>query len=144
MTWWMWLTGGLVLMLVELLTPSGFFIMFFGLGALTVGVLGAVGLVEARWVAWLLFTLISLGYVTLFRTKAQGWFQAPPPPDVDLLVGVLAVPQGTIEPGAVGRVEVRGTAWSGRNIGTSVLVPGQRCTVTNVDGLLLDVRPEQP
>lgn len=144
MTWWMWLTGGLVLMLAELLTPSGFFIMFFGLGALTVGVLGGLGLVETGWVAWLLFTLTSLGYVTLFRAKAQRWFQAPPPPDVDLLVGVLAVPQGTIEPGAVGRVEVRGTAWSGRNVGVSVLVPGQRCTVVNVDGLLLDVRPEQP
>ena len=94
----MWFAGGLVLMVAELATPSGFFIMFFGLGALTVGVLARVGLAQAGWAQWLLFTLLSLGYLLLFRGKLQARFQAPPPPDVDSLVGVLAVPQGLIEP----------------------------------------------
>ena len=40
----MWLAGGLVLLVIELVTPSGFFVMFFGLGALTVGVLERLGL----------------------------------------------------------------------------------------------------
>ena len=39
----MWLALGLVLLVIELATPSGFFVMFFGLGALTVGVLDAPG-----------------------------------------------------------------------------------------------------
>jgi len=142
MEWWVWLAGGLVLMVAELVTPSGFFIMFFGLGALTVGVLARSGLAESGWAQWLLFTLFSLGYVLLFRGQLARRFQIPPPPAVDSFVGVLAVPQGEIEPGAVGRVEVRGSSWSARNVGTVPIYIGQRCTVVSVDGLLLAVRPE--
>ena len=138
----MWLAGGLVLMVAELATPSGFFIMFFGLGALTVGIASRVGQIEAPWAQWLLFTALSLAYLLLFRGKLQQRVQPPPPPPVDSLVGVLAIPQSPIEPGAVGRVEVRGSPWSARN-GASVPVnTGQRCTVIGVDGLLLTVRPE--
>lgn len=138
----MWFAGGLALMVLELATPSGFFVMFFGLGALTVGVLQRVGVVEAGWLQWLLFTVLSLGYLLVFREKLQTRFQAPPPLDVDSFVGVLAVPQGAIEPGAVGRVEVRGSTWSARNVATEPIYTGQRCTVVSVDGLLLAVRPE--
>jgi hypothetical protein len=142
MDWWMWMAGGLALMVLELLTPSGFFIMFFGLGALTVGVLARVGVVEAWWLEWLLFTVLSVGYLLLFRGKLQAMFQAPPLRPVDSLVGVLAVPQDAIAPGAVGRVEVRGSTWSARNLGDVALAHGQRCTVVSVDGLLLGVKPE--
>jgi len=142
MLWWMWLAGGLALMVLELATPSGFFILFFGLGALTVGALQRLGVVEAGWLQWLLFTALSLGYLLIFREKLQARFQAPPPLDVDSLVGVLAVPQGAIEPGDVGRVEVRGSTWSARNVATVPIYTGQRCTVVTVDGLLLGVRPE--
>jgi hypothetical protein len=142
MQWWMWLAGGLALMVAELATPSGFFIMFFGLGALTVGVLARLGAVEALWAQWLLFTALSLAYLLLFRSQLQAWFDVPPPPPVDSLVGVLAVPQGAIEPGEVGRVEVRGSSWSARNVGAAPVYTGQRCTVVSVEGLLLAVRPE--
>jgi len=142
MEWWLWFAGGLVLMVAELATPSGFFIMFFGLGALTVGVLARLGVAEAGWSQWLLFTLLSLGYLLLFRGKLQDRFQAPPPPAVDSLVGVLAVPQSAIEPGAVGRVEVRGSTWSARNVAPVAIATGQRCVVVSLDGLLLTVRPE--
>jgi membrane protein implicated in regulation of membrane protease activity len=142
MEWWMWLAGGLVLMVAELATPSGFFIMFFGLGALTVGVLARLGLVAAPWAEWLLFTVLSLAYLLVFRGKLQQRVQAPPPLAVDSLVGVLAVPQAGIDPGQVGRVEVRGSTWNARNGAVVPLHIGQRCTVVSVDGLLLTVRPE--
>jgi membrane protein implicated in regulation of membrane protease activity len=142
MDWWMWIAGGLVLLVLELATPSGFFIMFFGLGAVTVGVLARVGLVQEWWLQWLLFTVVSVVYLLLFRNKLQSRFQAPPPAQVDSLVGVLAVPKASIEPGAVGPVEVRGSAWSARNLAAVAISTGQRCTVVSVDGLLLGVRPE--
>jgi inner membrane protein len=142
MEWWMWFAGGLVLMVAELATPSGFFIMFFGLGALTVGALARLGVVESGWAQWLLFTLVSIGYLLVFRGQLQQRFQIPPPPDVDSIVGVLAVPQDAIEPGAVGRVEVRGSAWSARNVASIAIASGQRCIVVSMDGLLLGVRPE--
>jgi membrane protein implicated in regulation of membrane protease activity len=142
MTWWMWVAGGLVLMVLELATPSGFFIMFFGLGALTVGALTGATLLVSPWVQWLLFTALSIVYLMLFRGSVQTRFQAPPPPDIDSLVGALAVPQGSIEPGGVGKVEVRGSSWSARNVAAAPITIGQRCIVTSIDGLLLGVRPE--
>ena len=36
--WWHWIVGGIVLILAELVIPS-FFIVWFGLGALFVGLL---------------------------------------------------------------------------------------------------------
>lgn len=142
MVWWMWFAAGLALMAAELATPGGFFIMFFGLGAMTVGLLSGLGVVGTDWLQWLLFTVISLGYLVLFRGKLQKRFEPPPAAIMDPLVGVLAVPQDAIEPGAVGRVEVRGSAWSARNVAPATLTIGQRCTVVSVDGLLLSVRPE--
>ena len=142
MDWWWWMALGFILLVLELATPSGFFIMFFGFGALTVGLLSGLGIVASGLVQWLIFTVASVGYLFLFRGKLQKRFQAPPPPDVDSLVGVLALPQEALEPGAVGRVEVRGSTWSARNLGTVVLNPGQRCLVVTVEGLLLGVRAE--
>ena len=42
----MWLAAGFVLLVLELATPSGFFIMFFGVGAILTGVLASVGLLD--------------------------------------------------------------------------------------------------
>jgi membrane protein implicated in regulation of membrane protease activity len=68
--------------------------------------------------------------------------QAPRPSNVDSLVGVLAIVQERLLPGAVGRVEVRGAAWSARNASQSTLEIGQRSRVASADGLQLSVVPE--
>ena len=138
----MWLAGGLVLMVIELATPSGFFVMFFGLGALTVGILTRLGLAGPLWLEWLLFTVTSLAYVLLFRGRMQQRVQHPESKEVDSLVGELATPRERIPAGNVGRVELRGTVWSARNDSSSSIEPGMRCRVIRVDGLLLFVRPE--
>src|SRR5918993_1759606 len=124
MTWWMWIAGGLVLMVLELATPSGFFIMFFGLGALTVGALTGAALLVSPLAQWLLFTALSVVYLLLFRGSFQKHFPSLPPPDIDSLVGALAVPQGGIEPGSVGKVEVRGSSWSARNVADAPITIG--------------------
>ena len=138
----MWLAGGLALVVLEVATPSGFFIIFFGLGALTVGVLARFAVVEAWWAQWLIFTALSVVYLALFRGRLQSKFQNPPQASMDSIVGVLAVVQERLAPGAVGRVEVRGAAWSARNTSDAALDVGQRCRVVSVDGLLLTVVPE--
>ena len=138
----MWLAGGLVLMVIELATPSGFFIMFFGLGALTVGLLTRFGLAGPSWVEWLLFTALSVMYVLLFRNRLAQRLQLPQSVEVDSLVGELATPRERIAPGAVGRIELRGANWNARNDSPVMIEPGQRCRVVKVDGLLLFVKPE--
>ena len=142
MEWWLWLAGGLALVVAELATPSGFFILFFGVGALTVGTLARLGIVQAEWLQWLLFTVLSVVYLLLFRGRLETRMKMPPPPNVDSFVGVLAVAQERLSPGVVGKVEVRGASWSARNTSGVTLEPGQRCKVVSVDGLLLTVVPE--
>ena len=103
---WLWLAAGLVLLVIELATPSGFYVMFFGLGALTVGVLARLGLAGPAWMEWLLFTVASVAYLLLFRDRLRKRIQ-PPIDNVDKLVGEIAFPKERIAPGGVGRVELR-------------------------------------
>jgi membrane protein implicated in regulation of membrane protease activity len=143
MNWWIWLAAGLALVVAELATPSGFFIIFFGLGAISVGLLDAFGLIDSLWIELALFSALSVAYLLLFRGRLQQKVQAPPPPTVDSLIGVLAIVQERLLPGVVGKVEVRGSTWSARNTSSVTLDPGQRARVAAVDGLTLTVVPEQ-
>ena len=138
----MWIAGGLALVVAELATPSGFFIIFFGLSALTVGLLTGLNVVTAMWAQWLVFTVLSVAYILLFRRRVESRMRIPPPPNIDSLVGVLAIVQERLLPGVVGKVEVRGSMWSARNTSTVTLDAGQRARVTAVDGLTLAVVPE--
>lgn len=142
MEWWLWLAGGLALVVAELITPSGFFIIFFGVGALAVGVLARLEIVTSLPMQGLLFTVLSVAALLVFRGRLQTTFQAPPPPSIDSFVGVLAVVQESLQPGLVGRVEVRGASWSARNTSNVTLAAGQRARVAGIDGLLLTVVPE--
>lgn len=70
--WWHWIVGGIVLVLAELMIPS-FFIVWFGLGALLVGLLTlAFDLsVTAQLATW---TLASIAMVVLwFRVFKQSF-----------------------------------------------------------------------
>lgn len=143
MDWWMWLAAGFVLLAVELATPSGFFVMFFGVGALFTGLLAALGALASPPAQWLTFTVASIVCLLLFRGKIQRQVEATGArPPVDSLVGEIAFPAETIAPGAVGRVSLRGSSWEGRNEGDVVLAVNQRCRVTRVSGLQLGVVAE--
>lgn len=142
MEWWLWLAGGLALVVAEIATPSGFFIIFFGLGALTVGALDAMNIVESLGVELLLFSILSVVYLLLFRGRLRAYVQMPQSASVDTLIGVLATVQEPMSPGVVGRVEVRGSMWAARNTSAVTLDAGQRARVAAVDGLTLAVIPE--
>ena len=137
----MWLAGGLVLMVIELVTPSGFFVLFFGLGALTAGVLAWLGIAESALAQWLIFTVASLTYLLLFRGRLQDRVKRGTT-EVDTLIGEVATARERIQPGELGRVDLRGTMWTGRNVAGAVIEPDQRCRVATVDGLIVGVQPE--
>lgn len=69
MEWWMWVLVGLLLLLVELVTPGGFYFIFFGIGAVVVGVLAGLGAGGLVWFQFLLFSILSLVSLWLFREK---------------------------------------------------------------------------
>ena len=142
MEWWLWIALGLALTVAELATPSGFFIIFFGLAGLTVGILTALDMAGGTWVQWLLFSVLSIGYILMFRGRLQAKVAVPESRDVDTLVGDLAIVQERLLPGVVGKVEVRGSMWSARNTSSVTLDAGQRARVAAVQGLTLTVVPE--
>ena len=72
---------------------------------------------------------------------------APQPPGgerVDSLVGESATCVDDVAPGALGKVELRGTAWTARNDGPAPLRRGERARVVRVEGLTLWIRAEAP
>ena len=144
MTWWMWVLLGLLLMLGEVLTPGGFFILFFGVGAVMVGFLAAFGLGPSLHVQILLFLALSVLSLVIFRKPMIRRFHRPTPDaPVDSLVGETAIALEDIAVNKVGRAELRGTTWSARNAGGADIARSQRCRVERVEGLLLLIRGEQ-
>ena len=138
--WWMWIVLGIVLTAIELLTPGGFFIIFFGIAALVVGLLDSAGVVERPWVEWLLFSVLAIVALRIFRKPLLAKLRANERTgEVDSLVGEMAVAAAAMAPGEHGRVELRGTMWTGHNVGTSPIAAAQRCRVVAVAGLQLDV-----
>jgi membrane protein implicated in regulation of membrane protease activity len=143
MTWWFWIALGLALSALELATPGGIFIIFFGVAALVIGLLALAGLSGPLWVQWLLFPVLALVSLRVFRRPILNRLGiGGNRGDVDSLVGEVAVTAETLAPGAHGRAELRGTTWSARNVDTVPIVPGQRCRVVAVQGLMLDLRSE--
>jgi inner membrane protein len=141
MIWWMWLVLGLFLLLLELLTPGGFYLFFFGVAATSVGLLAAAGLADNITVQWLLFGAVSLICVLFFRRPLVRRLKVGER-DVDSLVGEVAVCLKDIPANTIGQVELRGSNWSARNVGTAALFSGNRCRVEHIEGLTLFVRSE--
>ncbi len=122
------------------MTPGGFYLLFFGFGALCVGLLGLLGLAGPVWVQWFLFTLFSVLFLVLLRPRLLGRLRTADALVEDTLVGEFALVQNGIAPGALGKGELRGSTWTLANVGSVPLESGDRCRVERVEGLTLHVR----
>jgi membrane protein implicated in regulation of membrane protease activity len=143
MQWWHWAVLGLGLGLLELATPGGFFILFFGIGALLVSLLSLVGIAGPPWVQWVTFGALSIVSLFFFRDPLLRRMRASERNiPIDQLTSDIAVAKEDILPGAMGRAELRGSAWSALNIGGTALHRGQRCAVRKVEGLTLHLTAE--
>ena len=143
MYWWLWLVLGLIFVGLEVLTPGGFYVLFFGIGALAVGSLAGFGWSGPIWLQWLLFSAISLLSLLCFRPHLVRATRSKERPDpIDTLEGEIALLVDDLPPDAVGRAELRGTTWTVRNGDQRLLVRGQRCRVSRVDGLTLWIHGE--
>ena len=126
MQWWHWAVLGLVLGLLELATPGGFFILFFGVGALLVSLLshasgsagrcGCSGCCSASCPS----SPCSSSAIRCCAACAPSERTGP----IDSLTSDIAVAKEDILPGAVGRAELRGTSWSALNVGLAALHRG--------------------
>ena len=145
MEWWMWFVMGLALLMLEMATPGGFYFIFFGASAFVVGMLDLIGVTDSAWFEWMLFSIFAAGATTLFRQKMLNRFgPRMPSGEVDTLIGEVATTLEGIQPGAVGKAELRGSSWNAFNAGNRQLERGQRCRVERVDGLTIFIRAAEP
>lgn len=140
MSWWYWCLFGLILLLAELLSPGGFYLMFFGLGAMITGMLTLLLPAAPQWVQWIVFPIFSVVLVAAFRHRVLKRFSSGSKADVDSIIGERASALESINAGSLGMVQMRGSAWRARNSGTRTIQNGEECEVEQLDGLVLIVR----
>ncbi|HBY64156.1 MAG TPA: hypothetical protein DEH78_30410, partial [Solibacterales bacterium] len=127
MSWWAWVLFGFALLLAELLTPGGFYLLFFGVGAIGVGMalwflpLGATLQV-------LLFGCLSIGTLAVFRRRLVALRQTATP-RVDAIADDTAFALDDIPAGGWGKAELRGSSWNAKNVGDTPVKRAQRCRV---------------
>jgi membrane protein implicated in regulation of membrane protease activity len=139
MPWWIWVLAGLLLIGVEL-AASTLHIGLFAIGAFTVALLVAVGVEMPLWAELMTFTIVSVVAIVVVRPILIRKLKLDTKRVVDTMVGEQAITLDEIAPSGIGKAEMRGTTWSARNIGETVLTRGQRCVVTDIEGLLIHVR----
>jgi hypothetical protein len=141
MAWWMWMLLGFVLLVAELLTPGGLFTIFFGVGALAVGLLALMGLEFTLAIQVLIFVVLSGVSLALFRKPLlERLEKSNPKREVDSLAGEDATILEEIPAGGYGKAELRGSTWTAKNLGERPLQQSARARVEKVDGLTLWVR----
>lgn len=144
MTWWLWAFLGLFLLGSEIVTPGGFYMLFFGIGALVVGALVGLGMIHSEWMSWLLFSVFSVASLVILRPPLRRLMTADRGnvSSVDTMGGETAIVLDDLAPGATGKAECRGSTWNAHNAGDKPLLKGQRSLVDRVDGITLWIKPE--
>jgi membrane protein implicated in regulation of membrane protease activity len=143
MPWWIWLAGGLGLASLELIWGGGeLYLALLGAAAL------ATGFVELfmplpLWAQ--VFVFVTTGGLALLFARqrlSERLKYVPSSGPVDSLVGARVVALTDIAPNGDGKVELRGAAWSARNLGVMPIRRDRMCRVERVQGLTLWVREE--
>ena len=117
MTWWLWAFLGLFLLGSEIVTPGGFYMLFFGIGALVVGALVGLGMIHSEWMSWLLFSVFSVASLVILRPPLRRLMTADRGnvSSVDTMGGETAIVLDDLPPGATGKAEYRGSTWNAHN-----------------------------
>jgi len=138
---WLWLIGGIVLLIAEVIAP-GFFLMFIGAAAIATGLLSLllpVGIpLQLATFAILAVILVRVGGRRAYASKYD--FSTDPLLNDRagrLLGTVVTVVQPVDAHG--GRVRVGDGEWSARGGPAAV---GERVRIVDIDGNCLKVEPE--
>lgn len=144
MAWWAWLVLGIGLLGIEMfLIDAQFYLVFIGLAAALVGILGLVGVELPPWAQWLAFGVLAVIAMIVFRKRVYELVRGSAGQvEERLTVGDRVLVATRLEPGQTGRVEYRGSSWAARNTGAQAIEAGREAVIAQVDGLTLHVKPE--
>jgi inner membrane protein len=141
MEWWFWVSLGILVLLMEALTPGGFYLLFIGIAGVAVGALAPF--VHTLWVQIILFAVFSILFIAVFRRPlVKRLRKATPQSDVPEFIGETARATEFIAANSEGNIELRGSIWKARNAGDADLPANAMCTIVSRDGLHLVVKPK--
>ena len=138
---WLWLIGGIVLLIAEVIAP-GFFLMFIGAAAITTGLLSLLLPVSVP-LQLAIFAILAIVIVRVGGRRAYASkFDYSTDPLLNnragrLLGTVVTVVQPVDANG--GRVKVGDGEWSARGAPAGV---GERVRIVDIEGNCLKVEPE--
>ena len=140
--WWYWIVGGLVLIVAELAIPS-FFVVWFGLGALLVG-LALLVLPDLSGTAQLaLWTVASLAMVALwFRVFKPGLHKTRIGLAEGEVLGEIGLLVTAVAPFERGKVRFQRPILGAEEwvcLADSAIAAGERVKVVAVEGSFLKV-----
>ena len=140
MPWWGWMGLGMLLLAAELFViEADFYLVFLGVAAALTGLLGLAVPGMPAWLQWLAFAVLALVLMVLFRKRVYRMLrrEVADLPN-DMLREQVALPDGLPVDGSC-RVELRGSTWTARNVGTVPIAPGGTARVVDVEGITLKV-----
>lgn len=141
MAWWGWCVFGVALLGVELFAVDAqFYLVFAGLAAIAVGVLGLVGVSLPDWGQWLAFAVLSLVAMFTIRRQIYAKLLSRPTDQVSTDIHQHVVVGQDLLPGRSCRIEYRGTGWTAVNIGKDKIAAGGEARIESIEGLTLHVR----
>ena len=142
MPWWGWFVLAAALLSVELFViDAQFYLVFLGVSAALVGLLGLADGNMAAWQQWLAFAALSLVTMVAFRDRVyQLVRKRTGHVEQRLTLGDRVVIPVRLEPGQSCRAEYRGSSWTARNVDQQPIDAGKEAVIAHVDGLTLHVR----
>jgi len=140
--WWMWIVGGLALIVAELAIPA-FFVIWFGLGALFVGLLVLFFPELSATAQFATWTLASLSMVVLwFKVFKQSFHKTRIGTADGEVIGEIGLLVGAVAPFQRGKVRFQRPILGSEEwacIADSAFAAGERVRVVAIEGSFLKV-----
>ncbi|WP_022963875.1 NfeD family protein [Halopseudomonas pelagia] len=141
-----WLLLGLLLLASEFFVP-GLIAAFFGLGALVVGLLTLLGIIESASVQLICFAAVSLVALFGLRRHCQRWLKGTEGDrslkdmdDAGFIGARVQVLEDFVD--GVGDVLLNGAKWDAES--NEALIAGEHAWVTDHNGIVLKVSRQRP
>ena len=141
MEWWGWCILGTLLLGAELFAVDAqFYLVFAGLAAIIVGLLGLLGIDLPVWAQWLSFAVLAVATMFTVRRQIYVKLMSKPLGKVSTDVDQRVVLKEELPPGKACRIEYRGSGWTAINVGERPIGAGESARIDSVDGVTLHVR----
>jgi len=138
MPWCGWIIFGALLLGSELLiVDAGFYLVFIGIAAALTGLIELAGIGLEPWLQWVVFSIVSLVMMVLFRKKLYDKLRGSGVGYETGPSGEIVTVEQTLQPGETGRLAYRGSEWTVVNNSDQVFKQGQHVQISAVEGLTL-------